>query len=159
MWPFVVRKVLQQNNLEDALACITEAPLAGAHNYLLFDANGSGYNVEAMSSRYAVTPLTDEPLLHTNHCLIAENEMVQQPRLLEASTSEARLLLAENLLAQLPLTIEYLQALTRQEPICTKSEPPNHIETCGAVIMQPKTGRFWAVWGRPNEQTYECFEI
>ena len=74
MWPFVIRKVLQQDNIEDAVACITEAPLAGAHNYLLFDASGVGYNIEAMSTHCAVTPLADAPMVHTNHCLFPETE-------------------------------------------------------------------------------------
>ncbi|MEM7801034.1 MAG: C45 family peptidase [Chloroflexota bacterium] len=51
-WPFVVRKALQQDNVEDALACITDATQAGAHNNLIFDKSGKGYNVEAMATRY-----------------------------------------------------------------------------------------------------------
>ena len=41
-WPFVVRKMLEQTNAEDALACITSAKLAGAHNYLIMDKAGRG---------------------------------------------------------------------------------------------------------------------
>jgi isopenicillin-N N-acyltransferase-like protein len=52
-WPFVVRKALQQTEIDAALACITEAKLAGAHNYMIFDAHGRGYNVEAMSTHCA----------------------------------------------------------------------------------------------------------
>jgi len=160
MWPFVVRKVLQQDNLEAALACITEAPLAGAHNYLLFDATGAGYNVEAMSTHHVITPLADEPLIHTNHCLLPENEQLAQPRLPDSqSSSEERLLLAEKLLQQRPLTINHLQALTRQEPICATAAPPFQVETCGAAIMQPKTGHFWAVWGRPADHEFERLKI
>lgn len=160
VWPFVVRKILQQDNLDDALACLTEAPLAGAHNYLLFDATGAGYNVEAMSSHCVVTPLASEPLLHTNHCLFPETEALSQPRLPESqSDSEERLHMAETLLRERPLTINHLQNLTRQEPICATAETPYFVESCGAAIMRPKTGEFWAVWGRPAENEYERFTI
>lgn len=159
-WPFVVRKVLQQDNLDDALACITDAPLAGAHNYLLFDASGHGYNVEAMSTYCAVTPLTDEPIVHTNHCLLPETQRLSQVRRPESQgNSEERLALAEELLGKRPLTREHLQALTRQAPICATSAPPFHVETCGAAIMRPKTGDFWAVWGPPSVNEYEHFQL
>lgn len=159
-WPFVVRKVLQQDNVDDALACITSAPLAGAHNYLLFDKTGKGYNVEAMATQYHITPLEDEPIAHTNHCLLPENDALaqQRPPELQANT-ESRLSLAETCLAQSPITIEQLQDLTRQPPVCQKAQPPYHVDSCGAAIMRPKTGDFWAVWGRPDENAYTRFQI
>lgn len=154
-WPFVVRKMLQQDNVADALACITDAPLAGAHNYLLFDKSGRGYNVEAMATHCHVTPLADSPISHTNHCLVPATSALAQRRLPEAQvSSESRLALAEGYLQKEPVTIGDLQALTRQTPVCQKSKPPLHVDTCGAAIMRPKTGEFWAVWGRPDENEY-----
>ncbi|WP_420643801.1 C45 family autoproteolytic acyltransferase/hydolase [Candidatus Leptofilum sp.] len=160
-WPFVVRKILQQKNIEDALACITEAKLAGAHNYLLFDGNGRGYNVEAMSSHHVVTPLAEEPLIHTNHCLLPQTKQFAQERPPEAQvSSEARLDRAGDLLRKRPLTIQHLIALTRDpQAICVRAQPPFHVESCGAAIMQPKTGTFWAVWGLPSENEYEQFHL
>lgn len=160
-WPFVVRRVLQQDNIDDALACIIEAKLAGAHNYLLFDKTGRGYNIEAMSSHHVVKPLADEPLLHTNHCLLPETLQFSQTRPAEAqASSEARLFKAEELLQKRPLTIQDLIAVTRDpNAICVRAKPPMHIESCGAAIMQPKTGTFWAVWGLPSENEYEQFTL
>ncbi|MDX1521208.1 MAG: C45 family peptidase [Anaerolineae bacterium] len=159
-WPFVIRKALQQDNIEAALACITEAPLAGAHNYLLFDRQGNGYNIEAMSTRQRITPLNGSPLLHTNHCLFSETDAVAQTRLPESQqNSEARLALAEELLNAGQVTVDQLQALTRQTPICVTATPPFNVESCGAAIMRPKTGDFWAVWGRPSENEYEHFLV
>ncbi|MCA9918075.1 MAG: hypothetical protein KC445_08990 [Anaerolineales bacterium] len=160
-WPFVVRKILQQDNIDDALACITEAKLAGAHNYLLFDGNGRGYNIEAMSSHHVVTPLAGEPLVHTNHCLLRETMKFAQERPADSqASSEARLGRAGELLGERPLTIHHLIALTRDpDAICVRAKPPFHVESCGAAIMQPKTGTFWAVWGLPSENEYEQFEL
>lgn len=160
-WPFVVRKALQQSNAKDALACVTEANLAGAHNYLIFDQSGTGYNVEAMATHYEVTELADQPLSHTNHCLLPETSALGQERPEESQiSSERRLSLANQMLEKRPLAIEDLINITREPTaICARSRPPFHVETCGAAIMQPKTGKFWAVWGLPTENEYDQFEI
>jgi isopenicillin-N N-acyltransferase like protein len=160
-WPFVVRKILEQTDLEAALACITEATLSGAHNYLLFDAEGRGYNVEAMSTTRHVTELDGEALIHTNHCLAPHTVAVQRPRdPLAQASSEARLTRARDLLAEVPITLEDLQALTRDPAaICVRATPPKDVETCGAMIMRPKTLDAWAVWGLPSENEYESFSL
>lgn len=159
-WPFVVRKVLMQDNVDDALACITEATLAGAHNYLLFDRHGKGYNVEAMSTTTHITALSDAPVIHTNHCLVSQTQALAQARTAEAqANSESRLELAQTLMDKPDISIDDLQEMTRQAPICQTSAPPMHIESCGAAIMRPKTGDFWAVWGRPAENEYEHFSV
>lgn len=160
-WPFVVRKILQQDNIEDALACITEAKLAGAHNYLLFDGEGNGYNVEAMSTHCHVTRLDETAIVHTNHCLVPETGALSQARPAEAqASSEARLARGQELLDAEQITINDLMALTKdEEAICVTSKPPFHVESCGAAIMRPKSGDFWAVWGLPRDNEYEHFTI
>jgi isopenicillin-N N-acyltransferase like protein len=160
-WPFVVRKILQQTNIDDALACITEAPLAGAHNYLLFDSTGSGYNVEAMSTHQEITPLGDDCLVHTNHCLLPQaNALAQVRPAASQASSEARLHRAFDLLQKRQLTHHDLIALTRDaEAICVRAAPPLHIESCGAAIMRPRSGDFWAVWGLPSENEFEHFQV
>lgn len=159
-WNFVVRKVLMQDNIEDALTCITEAKLAGAHNFMLMDKNGKGYNVEAMSTCKEVTPLEENSLVHTNHCLADFTRNVERERQ-QASleSSQKRLDLANEHLGKTPITVEALMEMTRAEYICVKSAPPYHVETSGAAIMQPATGDFWAAWGRPAENEYEHFKI
>ena len=53
----------------DALNVLLEADLAGAHNYLIFDSSGDGYNIEAMPSVRPVNTLGADPLVHTNHTI------------------------------------------------------------------------------------------
>lgn len=157
MWPFLVRKALMQTTIDDALDCIVSAKRAGAHNFLLFDREGNGYNIEAMSTRCRIEKLDREVIVHTNHCLISENRAVERQRAPESqASSEARLSRATDLLGTSPITPESLMALTRdQEAICVTAKPPTHVETCGAAIMRPATGDFWAVWGLPTENEYE----
>lgn len=161
-WPFVVRKALRQTELSAALACVTDTELAGAHNYLLFDRRGRGYNVEAMPQGCHVEALGDEPLYHTNHCIHPEtrrHEAEKAAVLLESS--QARLRRARELLADVrTITPETLFAWTRDpEAICQRSVPPFHIESSGAMVMRPRSGDLWALWGIPAENEYEHFRL
>ena len=160
-WPFVIRKALAQATAEAALECVTEAKLAGAHNFLILDKTGAGYNVEAMPSRSEVTALESDVIVHTNHCLVPETLSVERKREPDAQAhSENRLRQGYKLLDKPSITETDLQALTRDpEYICTVSSPPRHIETCGAAIMRPASGDFWAVWGLPSENQYEHFRV
>jgi isopenicillin-N N-acyltransferase-like protein len=163
-WPFVVRKALAQDNLNDALACITEAPLAGGHNYLLADATGRGYNVEAMASRCHVQEVNSGALVHTNHCLIAQNINVERARLPRSrASSETRLSRGEELLNGKQITLTDLMAVTRDHNaingICVHPEEPFYVESCGAAIMCSATREFWALWGQPCENEYENFRV
>ncbi len=160
-WPFVVREALAQTDIDAALACITNADLAGAHNYLLADAGGRGYSVEAMPGSTHVTELAREPLVHTNHCLFDPTAAEETPRPpdLQAS-SERRRERAGELLASGEVDAARLMALTRdQEAICQRPTPPYHIASCGAAIMRPRTRELWAVAGLPTENEYEHFTV
>ena len=160
-WTFVVRKILQQDNLEDALACLTSAKLAGAHNYMLMDRQGKGYEVEAMSSRQHIHELGSDTIAHTNHCLIQQNLDVARERPpASQNSSENRLRRAQELLAKSNVTLDDLIALTRDDvAICTRPQPPMHVESCGAAIMRPSSGDFWSVWGIPADNAYQRFVI
>ncbi|CAN5283603.1 C45 family autoproteolytic acyltransferase/hydolase [soil metagenome] len=164
-WPFVVRKALKQTRIDDSLAAILEADLAGAHNYLLFDSTGNGFNVEAMVGYRAVSKLEDRPLLHTNHALDEGAQTLEAARPAELmASSVARLarvgIILDEAAAQKPVEVSDLMALTRDsEAICRRSEPPYHTESSGAVIMRPATGEMWACWGVPADNEFEEFRV
>lgn len=163
-WNFVVRKVLAQDNIEDALKCITEADLAGAHNYMLMDTSGRGYNVEAMSSVKHVEAITDTTYAHANICLSDEARSVEREQTDEwLIDSQKRVERASELLEELrPITPDDLMTITRDRTndsyaICALPEAPYYWETSGAVVMRPHTKEFWAVWGLPIENEYQRF--
>ncbi len=160
-WPLVIRQVLLQTDIDAALRCITEAPLTGAHHYLLLDASGRGFDVEAMPQGSAVRELGQEPLVHTNHCLDPKSVQyeAEKPPALMAS-SQARLDRAKELLDCSQVELADLMALTRDsQAICQVSKPPYHIESSGAAIMRPATGEMWAVWGLPSENEFDHFRF
>ena len=152
-WPYVVREVLAQTDLESALACVTEADLAGAHNYLLMDSAGRGYNVEAMPGKVAVDVLDGTPLVHTNHCLHSSTRALEakRPAALTKSSSDRydrAVALSENG----DLDVDGLWAILSDEStICRRSQPPDNIESCGGVVMRPSTREMWASAGIPAD--------
>lgn len=156
-WTSVVRGMLKTSTADEALAILLGADLAGAHNFLIFDRNGVGHNVEAMPTVRAVTTLGGEPIVHTNHTLDPEASAVQATK--DAglmASSQARLETAIELLADGPIDEERLFELTREpSAICQKAVEPYHVESSGAAIMRPATGDFWACWGRPVENDYQ----
>lgn len=158
-WPFVVRKALAQTTIDDALACVTEAELAGGHNFLLLDRDGRGYDVEAMPTATHVIELGDEPVVHTNHCLAEVTQAVEGPRApARVVSTEHRYSRAVELLGKRPIDEQALMDLTRdEEAICERPEPPYDVMSCGATVMRPRTGDLWAVWGLPVENEYEHF--
>ena len=129
--------------------------------HLLFDSKGNGVSIEAMPDALGIEMLEETPVVHTNHCRrpLTQAEESQRPPTLQAS-SEARLSRALDLLDGATFTVDDLMALTRDpEAICQVSAPPYHVESCGAAIMRPKTGEFWAVAGRPDLNEYERFTL
>ncbi|HLU32307.1 MAG TPA: C45 family peptidase [Acidimicrobiia bacterium] len=158
-WPFVVRKALQQQDLAAAVQCVMEADLAGGHNYLLFDRQGRGVSIEAMPSTRQIIPLADSALVHTNHCLTEAAQGVEGDRLAHLQDSSVRRLdEAAEMLDVASVDVPALMQLLRHESsICRRPAPPENYESCGAAIMRPATGEFWACWGIPADNEFEHF--
>lgn len=159
-WPFVVRAMLREETVADALAVLLGAPLCGGHNYLVMDAAGRGANVEAMPTAHAVTELGGEVVAHTNHCLAPATRSVERPRApASQAESEARLARARELLVGRALDLEALQAvLSDRRAVCRVGAPPAFVGTCGAIVARPASRELHAVAGRPGEARFERFD-
>ncbi len=162
-WPTVVREMLTQTTAAEALDVLLRADLAGAHNYLILDAAGEGFNVEAMPSARPVQTLGNESLVHTNHVIHPAALPYEGERELDLmANSHQRLEVAVNLLVgeEGPVDPELLMEVTREPTaICRWPDDPYRSETSGAVIMRPRTGDFWACWGQPAENDYDHFSL
>ena len=156
-WTTVVRGMLKAQTATEAKDVLLGADLAGAHNFLIFDRSGVGYNVEAMPSARPFVELDQYPIVHTNHTVYPEATSVQAdkaPGLMDSSAS--RFEIATNLVAEGQIDTGRIFDITREpEAICQKSVAPYHIESSGAAVMRPATGDFWACWGRPIDNEYQ----
>ena len=162
-WPSVVREMLNQTTAAEALGVLLRADLAGAHSYLILDAEGRGYCVEAMPSARPVQTLAAEPVVHTNHVTEPAALPFEGERFSELmANSRHRLELAAAMLADdgEPVDPERLMEVTREPTtICRWPDATYRVESSGAVIMRPGTGDFWACWGQPAENDYEHFSL
>lgn len=152
-WPYVVREALAQTDLASAVACITDAPVVGGHNYLVMDASGRGYNIEALPGKVAVDELADEPIVHTNHCIHPSTRSLEaaRPSSLTKSSTE-RFERAVEMTREGGLGVDALWALLSDGvAICRRSQAPDFIESCGGVIMRPSTREMWASSGIPAD--------
>lgn len=164
-WPFVIRQMLAQTTVDDALAVLLGARLAGAHNYLLMGADGRAFNVEAMATRAHVTPV-EPAFIHTNHCLAPDLLALERPRTAFSTASTTnRLDQATRFLDDHPaITFDDLVALTRYHEegilsVCAHPQPDYDIESSGACIMSPTTRELWAAWGNPCQNEYTRFVV
>ena len=160
VWTQVVRHALEQSSADAARDAVLDADLAGGHNFLVFDADGVGYNIEAMPGARPVTPVAGDAVAHTNHTLSDSAGALQGPRpsALDES-SRRRLSTAQRWLDRDGITEADLMALTRDPAVCQVATDPYHVESSGAVVMRPKTKDFWAVWGLPSMNDYRHVEF
>ncbi|MDE0710392.1 MAG: C45 family autoproteolytic acyltransferase/hydrolase [bacterium] len=158
-WPTVVRHALLADTATKARDVILDADLAGGHNYMIFDADGVGFNIEAMPSVRPVTTLSSEPLTYTNHTTHGSTRAVEveRPPDLQDSSHRRRSVAIDHLDRD-DLDEGDLMDLTRHG-VCQVPEPPYEIETSGATVMRPRTRDFWAVWGLPSMNDYVPIEF
>ncbi|NDJ85726.1 MAG: hypothetical protein GYB66_07555 [Chloroflexi bacterium] len=162
-WPFVVRRILKQTNIGDAMGCVADARLAGGHNYLIFDAGGCGYNIEAMPHQLHIELVTDY-VAHANRCLHPSTQAFERAlsreEIRDSDTRQAR---AAHYLQGVDITSDVLMALTRDrsdgpDSVCVR-RPEWDLETVGAVVMSPSTTELWAVAGSPLTNEYARFVL
>ncbi len=172
-WPYVVRRMLAQSDVEAALDALMVAPLSGAHNYVLMgpgvDSVQRGFNIEATATKRTVAPVQGDNgfVAHTNHCLSPQLQAVERPRkALSLESTCARFDQAAAFLTQHRgrVDVERLMAMTRHHEegmmsICAHAQPAYDVESAGACIMRPGTRELWALWGLPCRNEYEHFVV
>jgi isopenicillin-N N-acyltransferase-like protein len=152
-WNFVVRKVLEQTDFDQAVGCVLDAELAGGHNYMLIGPDGSGVNIEAMPSSVRVTPVSDQTFVHTNHCLDLETMAEEGSRSYEHQ---------ENSVVRLEAAMRSANDLVgffADPAIARRAASPRETATCGAVVMRPASRRLESVWGVPGDEPWETFQL
>lgn len=152
-WPFVVRKVLEQDNLEDAVEVVTSADLAGGHNFMVMGPEGRGVNIEAMPHHQRVTTVEKEPFVHANHCLdetTSREHGYREPE--HVANSVLRLDIGRTNCAD-------AEVFFKDPEISRHADDVHDVATCGAVIIEPARRRMRAVWGVPGDHAWETFQL
>ncbi len=172
-WPYVVRRMLAQTTVDAALDVLMQAPLSGAHNYVLMGPDAGkvqrGYNIEATATGRTRTAVTGTGgfVAHTNHCLSADLLARERPRkALSLESTCTRLDQISAILEQQrgAVDADSLMAMTRHHApgamsICAHAQPTYDVESSGACIMAPATREMWALWGLPCQNQFEKFIV
>lgn len=152
-WPFVVRKVLQQDNLDDAVKVVVSADLAGGHNFMVMGPDGHGVNIEAMPNHQRVTVVDTEPFVHANHCL---DDLTS----LEHGYREPAHVANSELRSKIGYTNAADPEVFFKDPeISRHADDVHDVATCGAVIIEPAYRRMRALWGVPGDHPWETFQL
>jgi isopenicillin-N N-acyltransferase-like protein len=152
-WPFVVRKALEQDNLDSAIEVVLDADLAGGHNYFVMGPDGEGATIEAMPFSKRVTRSNGSPLVHANNCLYPETKQEEAGRLPEwVTNSDDRLRIGEE-------NADDLEAFFADPTVSRRVEDLHEVGTCGAVIIEPAKRTMRAVWGVPGDHPWETFQL
>ncbi len=161
-WPFVVRRMLREESADGALAILRNAPLAGAHNYVILDPANNAYNVEQLPDAFRVDRI-DGRWAHSNHCLFEETAAYERPpEALPKLSTHIRLRQARTLLHASgdPLSLDALEDISCHEDpsepysICVRPKPEHPVATCGACFMSPADLTVRAVAGIPADNRY-----
>ncbi len=152
-WPFVVRKALEQTDLDDAVKVILDADLAGGHNYFVMGPDGQGAMIEAMPENKKVTRTNGRPLVHANSCLVPETAAEEGPRdPIWVTNSADRLQIGIE-------TADDLEAFFADPQISRRVDDMTEVGTCGAIIVEPAKRTMRAVWGVPGDHPWETFQL
>jgi isopenicillin-N N-acyltransferase-like protein len=160
LWTTAVRRLLRERTADDALAVLEATPLAGAHHYLLLDAEGAGYSVEATPTLCRHSRLTTK-LLHTNHCVLPEAAAIEAEKAPVAyENTRQRLETASAWVEAHPDKLNRTglrELLSLPGSICHGPFEGYDIETGGAVVMTPRDRSVDAVWARPTPDRFRSF--
>lgn len=152
-WPFVVRKVLEQANFDDAVKAVLDADLAGGHNFFLMGPDGDAATIEAMPHNKRLTRANGRLLVHANNCLFPETLAEEGRRdQVWVENSHERLRIGEE-------KARDLEGFFADPIISRRAEDVHDVATCGAVIMEPASRTMRAVWGIPGDHPWETFQL
>lgn len=163
---FVVREVLAQRTLEQAIDVVMEAPRATGANYIVASTYGA-VGIESTAAN-AYVEYVEDALAHSNHYLSPELAVQDRggPLLPDTYARSARMSVLLHTYER-PLDLETVrEALTDHdgEPtsICrhgVNSNDPDEMVTLGAVVAVPREQALYVTDGLPCIAPHERFSL
>lgn len=153
VWPALVRKLLRQSSAAKARDVVMGAPLGSGHHYVMADET-EVFGIETSGTLKKITQTgADEIHLHTNHCLDAH--MAKTHTIRPGSTTHQRYETLNHLVNEhAPTSAGEVYELLGRVSILKNEESPELTATCGALVMDLRTGRALACKGPPSEKLF-----
>jgi isopenicillin-N N-acyltransferase-like protein len=165
---FLSRGVLAAENPEDAIRRTVLPHRAAGYNHLLVHDSGEQYNVEVSARRYAVLSGEDGLIMHTNHYLDYNMQLVENEAE-ELIATRVRFFRAQRLLKQIPLhTLKTLKTIQRDHvnfpnSICNHCtddiKPLDRQKTINALIIDLTAKTMHISWGNPCSSRYHTYYL
>ncbi len=156
---FILRNVLHQDTIADAISAVTQARRAKGWNYMLCSQEGEIIDIETTATAFEVQHAREDHIGHSNHYL---SERLKQYDVRVYDHTFLRQGRIDALLRQKlgKITIKDLQDFTRDHvgypsSICRHDgDDPFSGVTLASVIMQPARATAWLSPGCPCENKY-----
>lgn len=168
IWPLLVRRALEEKNLAEMRRTLITASVTSGHNYLISSRDG-GEHLEITPSLYekvaAILKGQVGSIFHTNHCLGAEIEKLEDKKSMSSTTINRYNLLSKKSYKVQDLE-DFKNLLTDHDEfpksICSHYETgvQDPSFTCGGGVSDLKIGKhiFWR--GCPaHDQDYKEYEF
>ena len=165
---FASRAVLGARTLAEAIGCMLIPQRAAGDNHLLAHESGELYNVEVSARRFALLYADDGFVVHTNHYLDPQMQMIEdEPD--ELIDTRVRYFRALRLVKSSPLhTVKSLQAIQRDHinypnSICNHAlqpqAPMDREKTINALVMDLTSRTMYLAWGNPCENQFHTYYL
>jgi isopenicillin-N N-acyltransferase-like protein len=167
IYPFVVRKCLEQKKIGDAFAAVAFCGRATAMNYQLSSAEGVAFCLETSASRFAQLNFKNY-LVHANHFFHPEMKPLEEPGWLTHGGSYVRVEVARDFLEDRlgSLRVQDLETLCRDHvnrpnSICAHGYPgePDYLSyaSIAAVVFEPRKGAMHFCGAYPCQNAFQTF--
>ena len=147
----LMHKALSCRDHASAVAAVVDAQRAGGHYFYVLDGAGRATAIECSARHATTTEVTSGSYIHTNHCLVDRNQRFEGVAPSPSSLARQDRLTA--LISQGPTSFDDARRFLGDREgganaICRDNI--DGINTNGAVVMAPQSGRIEAVHGLPR---------
>jgi hypothetical protein len=158
---FVVRSVLEQANLDDAVGFLHGIRHASGQNYMIGD-HREIRDRECSANGAMQFGANKKILWHTNHPLASEDYRPGEKEILEGSAntdSHRRLNLLETRLNAGDINADAIKDILRTSPVCIRKEADDNFFTSGSLVMTLSSTHpsLDLAVGPPSESAYVRF--
>jgi len=161
--PVIIRNILYQDKLENAISCLMDAELISGHHYLIGGTNGRFASIETTGKHKKIVYLSEDIYVHTNHYKFEELKPFERPVDSQSSTFERHNRMEKLLKASSSIDDDILKKYLADHEnspysICVHNLPEG-VETGGAVIMNLSKRYAWFLKGNPCQEKFCLYSL
>jgi isopenicillin-N N-acyltransferase-like protein len=165
----IVREILRQKTIGDAVNAVTRAKRASSVNFLIVDENGEIYDLETTPEAYDCLFASEQVAVHTNHFLSAKLGIKRDLILENLPDTVIRYNRMRRLLRHVQAAkVEDVMRLFKDHvnypnSICRHFDdnkiPKDRVKTADCMIFSPTRKAMWLARGNPCQKEFASFTM